>query len=287
MAKVDFEPAVSSGWRAYCHRVIFRHGRRDERLFDVLLIVLILISVLIAMLDSVANYDRAWGQWLRAAEWAATILLTIEYLVRLAVVREPWRYARSFFGVIDLLAVLPTYLSLVLVGAQHLIVIRVLRILRIFRILKLAQYVGEASALLDALHASRRKILLFVISVVSLATIFGAVMYLVEGPENGFTSIPRSMYWAVVTLTTVGYGDISPKTALGQALASLVMILGYGILAVPTGIASASATASKRIGFPGFVPWSPSSRHEISRLRRNAGTSSSQVSLAAETFKTG
>jgi voltage-gated potassium channel len=160
--------------------------------------------------------------------------------VRLAVVRRPWRYARSFFGIIDLLAILPTYLSLVFVGAQHLIVIRVLRILRVFRILKLTQYVGEAGVLMTALYSSRRKILVFVISVISLATIFGAVMYLVEGPENGFTSIPRGIYWAVVTMATVGFGDITPKTGLGQAITMVIIIIGYGIIAVPTGIFTAA-----------------------------------------------
>ena len=252
MAQLDFEAATSRGWRAECHRIIFGHSRRDERLFDVALIILILFSVLIAMLDSVAEYDRDWGQWLRAAEWGATILFTIEYLVRLAVVRHPWRYARSFFGVIDLLAVLPTYLSLFLVGAQHLIVIRVLRILRVFRILKLSQYVGEASILLHALYHSRRKVLVFVISVISLATVFGAIMYLVEGPENGFTSIPRGVYWSIVTMATVGFGDIVPHTPLGQAITTVIIIIGYGIIAVPTGIFTAAMVSgrdrSQRLG---------------------------------------
>ncbi len=236
----EFEPSSAHGWRARWHRIIFRHAKRDERLFDLILIVLILASVLVAMLDSIAAVDREWGIWLRAAEWVATIAFTAEYLVRLAVVRHPWRYARSFYGVIDLLAILPTYLSLVFVGAQHLIVIRVLRILRVFRILKLTQYVGEAGVLMSALYASRRKILVFVISVVSLATIFGAVMYLVEGPENGFTSIPRGIYWAVVTMATVGFGDITPKTGLGQAITMIIIIIGYGIIAVPTGIFTAA-----------------------------------------------
>jgi voltage-gated potassium channel len=245
MAKVEFEPAASSGWRAECYRIIFFHGERDERLFDVILIVAIIFSVLVAMLDSVADYDRDWGEWLRAAEWAATILFTVEYLVRLAVVRHPWRYACSFFGVIDLLAVLPTYLSLLFVGAQHLIVIRVLRILRVFRILKLSQYVGEASALLGALYESRRKVLVFVVSVVSLATVFGAIMFLVEGPENGFTSIPRGVYWAIVTMATVGFGDITPKTGLGQAITTVIIMIGYGIIAVPTGIFTAAMVSNQ------------------------------------------
>ena len=245
MAKVDFEPATASGWRFECHRVIFYHGRRDERLFDLILIVLILASVIVAMLDSVAEYDRDWGELLRAAEWGATILFTIEYLIRLMVVRRPWRYAVSFYGVIDLLAVLPSYISLFFVGAQHLIVIRVLRILRVFRILKLSQYVGEASALLTALNQSRRKVLVFVMSVISMATVFGAIMYLVEGPENGFTSIPRGVYWAIVTMATVGFGDIVPKTGLGQAITTVIIIIGYGIIAVPTGIFTAAMVTNQ------------------------------------------
>jgi voltage-gated potassium channel len=240
IASTEFEAASNSGWRAYWHRVIFHHDKHDERLFDLVLIVLILLSVAVAMLDSIASIDRDWGVWLRAAEWVATIVFTAEYLLRLTVVRKPWRYARSFFGIIDLLAILPTYLSLVFVGAQHLIVIRVLRILRVFRILKLTQYVGEAGVLMTALYASRRKILVFVISVISLATIFGAVMYLVEGPENGFTSIPRGIYWAIVTMATVGFGDITPKTGLGQAITMVIIIIGYGIIAVPTGIFTAA-----------------------------------------------
>jgi voltage-gated potassium channel len=240
MLSTEFEAATDRGWRAEWHRIIFRHGKRDERLFDLILIAVILASVIVAMLDSIAQIDRDWGRVLRIAEWVATAVFTAEYIVRLAVVRQPWRYARSFFGIIDLLAILPTYLSLVYVGAQHLIVIRVLRILRVFRILKMTQYVGEAGQLMSALLASRRKILLFVISVVSLATIFGAVMYLVEGPENGFTSIPRGIYWAIVTMATVGFGDITPHTALGQAITVIIVIIGYGIIAVPTGIFTAA-----------------------------------------------
>ena len=246
MVRLEFEPASQSGWRAECHRIIFGHTRRDERIFDLILIALILASVLVAMLDSVAEVDREWGDWLRAAEWTATIAFTGEYFLRLAVVRHPWRYARSFFGVIDLLAVLPTYLSLFLFGAQHLIVIRVLRILRVFRILKLSQYVGESSELLAALYQSRRKVLLFVISVISLATIFGAIMFLVEGPENGFTSIPRGIYWAIVTMATVGFGDIAPHTALGQFVTSILILIGYGIIAVPTGIYTAELANTLR-----------------------------------------
>lgn len=233
-------PATESGWRGYWHRLLFLHERADEKAFDVLLIVLILLSVLVAMLDSVEAIDAQYGGLLHAVEWAATILFTLEYLMRLVVLRHPLRYARSFFGVIDLLAVLPTYLSLLVVGAQHLIVIRVLRILRVFRILKLSRYVGEASALLEALRLSRRKVLVFALGVLSLATIFGAIMYLVEGPQHGFSSIPRGVYWAVVTMATVGFGDITPHTALGQGITTVIIMIGYGIIAVPAGIFTAA-----------------------------------------------
>ncbi|MEM9665846.1 MAG: ion transporter, partial [Bacteroidota bacterium] len=173
------------------------------------------------------------------AEWGFTILFTIEYVLRLISVERPLRYATSFFGIVDLLAVIPTYLSFFLPGAQFLLVVRLLRVLRVFRVLKLAIYLDEASILTEALRASRRKIIIFVFTVATLVVILGSLMYLIEGAENGFTSIPRSIYWAVVTLTTVGYGDISPQTNLGQTLAALIMIIGYGIIAVPTGIVSA------------------------------------------------
>jgi voltage-gated potassium channel len=184
----------------------------------------------------VSSIRARWGGPLRALEWSFTLLFTLEYLLRLVSVGRPLRYALSFFGVVDLLAVAPTYLSLVVSGTQSLIVIRALRLLRVFRILKLAQFVGEARQLQAALAASLRKITVFLVTVLNLVLIVGALMYLIEGEENGFASIPDSIYWAIVTLTTVGYGDIAPQTVLGKALASTVMILGYGIIAVPTGI---------------------------------------------------
>ena len=189
--------------------------------------------------DLMGGMRPAAYRWLRAAEWTLTGLFTVEFLLRLYAVRRPLRYAVSFFGVVDILAVLPTYLSLFLPGAQYLLVVRSLRLLRIFRILKLTRFLTEAHGLQRALRASMRKILVFLLTVAAIVVIVGSLMYLVEGSANGFTSIPRSMYWAVVTLTTVGYGDIAPRTPLGQALASLVMILGYGIIAVPTGIVTA------------------------------------------------
>ncbi|MCH8031691.1 MAG: ion transporter [Bacteroidetes bacterium] len=210
--------------------------------FDEVLIATIILSIVVVMLDSVASYRAQYPSFLRTAEWMFTILFTAEYFLRLACVDKPARYARSFFGVIDLLAVIPTYLSVLVPGAQFLLVIRLLRILRVFRVLKLAAYLVEAEILVAALRDSRRKILIFMFAVLTLTVILGALMYLIEGDANGFTSIPRGVYWAIVTLTTVGYGDISPQTDIGQAFASLIMILGYGIIAVPTGIVTAEMT---------------------------------------------
>jgi voltage-gated potassium channel len=224
------------GWRVRLYETVFESDTRAGRVFDMALIAAIVLSVLVVMLESVASIRLRWGGALRAAEWAFTLLFTAEYLLRLAVVRHPLRYARSFFGIVDLLSVAPTYLSLLVPGTQYLLVLRLLRILRVFRVLKLAHYLQEAQALGAALRSSRRKILVFILAVVTLDVILGSLMYLVEGPENGFTSIPVSIYWSIVTLTTVGYGDISPQTPLGQAFASLIMIIGYGIIAVPTGI---------------------------------------------------
>jgi voltage-gated potassium channel len=220
--------------RAY--QVIFEHDTRAGKIFDVLLIAAILASVAVVMAESVGSVRLAHGQTLRRLEWIFTVLFTIEYLARLWSVDRAGAYARSFLGLVDLFAVIPTYLSLVAPGGQVLVVIRVLRVVRVFRVLKLAHYVGEARVLAAALRASRYKITVFLISVVSIVVVVGALMYLVEGPEAGFTSIPRGMYWSIVTLTTVGYGDIAPQTPVGQILAALVMIMGYGIIAVPTGI---------------------------------------------------
>jgi voltage-gated potassium channel len=226
-------------WRVRLYEIVFESDTKAGRTFDVTLIAIIVLSVLVVILESVASIRARWGGELRAAEWVFTVLFTAEYLLRLAVVRHPLRYARSFFGIVDLLSVAPTYLSLLVPGTQGLLVLRLLRILRVFRVLKLAEYLEEAQALGTALKSSRRKILVFILAVVTLDVILGAMMYLIEGPENGFTSIPISIYWSIVTLTTVGYGDISPQTPLGQAFASLIMIIGYGIIAVPTGIVTA------------------------------------------------
>jgi voltage-gated potassium channel len=226
-------------WRARLHEVIFEAETPVGRWFDEVLIGCILASVVVVMLDSVSRYRDAWGDVFFTLEWVFTVLFTLEYVLRLISVGKPLVYARSFFGVVDLLAILPTYASLILPGSQYFLVIRLLRVLRIFRVLKIVQYVGEADHLLKALRASQRKITVFLFTVVTLAVIFGSIIYVVEDEKDGFTSIPRCVYWAIVTLTTVGYGDISPKTDLGQAIAAVIMIFGYGIIAVPTGIVSA------------------------------------------------
>ena len=223
-------------FRHQLHEIIFEADTAIGKGFDVVLIFSIVVSVVLAMLDSVAAIQAVYGQWLYVGEWIFTLLFTVEYLLRLFCVQRPLLYARSFFGVVDLLAILPTYLSVILPGGQYFIIIRVLRLLRIFRVFKLVQFLSEARLLLAALHASFRKIAVFLFTVMTLVIIFGALMYVVEGAANGFTSIPRSIYWAVVTMTTVGYGDISPQTDFGQALAAIIMIIGYGIIAVPTGI---------------------------------------------------
>ena len=231
-----------TGVRGRVHEVIFESDTPSGKSFDVVLILTILASVAVVMAETVESVRAEHGALLVRAEWTFTILFTIEYALRLWCVRRPGHYARSFFGIVDLLAILPTYLSLVVPGAQAMLLIRTVRLLRIFRVLKLAHYVRESETLVRALYASRRKILVFLFAVFTLVVVFGALMYYVEGPQNGFTSIPRGVYWAVVTMTTVGYGDIAPGTDLGQAIAALIMVLGYGIIAVPTGIVTAEMT---------------------------------------------
>lgn len=232
--------------RERLHEIIFEADTPLGKAFDVALLVLIVLSVIAVMLESVEAIDRAYHTQLRIVEWTLTIVFTVEYLLRLLTVRRPLRYATSFFGIVDLLAILPTYLSLFFVGAQSLLVIRALRLLRVFRIFKLARYLDESRQLMVALRASARKILVFLFGVLTLVIIIGSAMYLIEGahPESGYTSIPRSVYWTIVTLTTVGYGDITPQTVPGQILASIVMIMGYGIIAVPTGIVSVEMARS-------------------------------------------
>ena len=234
--KQQYDKNSLTGWRKKFFEVIFEADTAAGKLFDVVLMINIIASVIIVMLLSVETVRVSHGDLLFAFEWGFTVLFTIEYILRLVCVNRPFRYAFSFFGVVDLLAILPTYLSLVLKASHSLTVIRLLRVLRVFRVLKFGRCLGEANKLMQALMASRRKIFVFMFTVLTLVVILGSLIYVIEGRENGFTSIPRSVYWAIVTLTTVGYGDISPQTPLGQLLASFVMIMGYAIIAVPTGI---------------------------------------------------
>lgn len=234
-----------SGWRLRMYVVIFEADTRAGRLFDLSLIALILASVGVVVLDSMAGVHARHATLLTALEWAFTILFTLEYLARLLCVRHPLRYAKSAFGIIDVVAILPTYLAILVPGLHALIDVRVLRLLRLFRILKLGAYVAEFGALGRALSASRRKITVFMAFVMLVVLVMGTLMYVVEGPANGYTSIPVGVYWAITTMTTVGFGDITPKTDLGRALASLMMLIGWGTLAVPTGIVSAEFTAQR------------------------------------------
>ena len=228
------------------HIIIEGTDTRLGKLFDIVLLIAILASVAVVMLDSVLYMRLQYGTLFFYAEWFFTILFTIEYALRLFSAPNRLRYAFSFFGIVDLLSVLPSYLSLLFVGVQYLLVIRVLRILRVFRVLKLKAYMQQAGFLASALKTSQQKITVLFLSLVLLVTIFGSIIYVVEGPENGFTSIPLSIYWAVVTMTTVGYGDMSPKTPLGQAIATMVMITGYSIIAVPTGIFTSELARNMR-----------------------------------------
>lgn len=236
--------APLSPWRESLNQTIFGAETRLGKAFDVVLIISIVISVLVVMLDSVALFHERYTTALNSIEWLFTLLFTLEYGLRLVCVRRPWLYFRSFFGMVDLLSILPTYLSLLFPGAHYIMAIRILRLLRVFRILKLSEYMDEAQVLMIALHNSFRKITVFLYAVMTLVIIFGALMYVIENTNPGFTSIPKSVYWAIVTLTTVGYGDISPQTALGQMMAAAIMIMGYGIIAVPTGIYSAELVKS-------------------------------------------
>jgi voltage-gated potassium channel len=231
-------------WQRRLFSIIFQTGTPEGRAFDLALISAILISVAVVMLQSVARIEARHGEMLFRLEWFFTILFTIEYVLRLACVRNRATYATSFYGTVDLLAILPAYLELLLAGSSYLIVIRMLRILRLFRVMKLGRYINAANSLTEALYRSRNKIVVFLYAVLTLVIVFGALMFLIEGPENGFTSIPRGIYWAIVTLTTVGYGDITPRTVPGQAISAMVMILGYGIIAVPTGIYAAELRES-------------------------------------------
>ena len=220
------------------YEVIFKADTKAGKAFDVALIISVLLSVCTAMLGSVKAVDVRFGEILRGTEWFFTILFTVEYVLRLYSSKKTAPYAVSFFGIIDLLAIIPTYLELFIPGARFLLTIRIIRVLRIFRVFKLAPYIEETRKLAAILKASARRILVFLLFVFTLVVVLGSLMYIIEDPASGFTSIPRSIYWAIVTLTTVGYGDISPQTPLGQGLASLIMILGYSLIVVPTGFVS-------------------------------------------------
>ena len=234
-----------SGIRNTLFEIIFEAETPAGKAFDVLLLFLIFFSILVVTLESVSDLNDRYGELFRIIEWCVTAVFTLEYLLRIYCCASPRKYIFSFFGIIDLFSVLPTYIGLFFVGTHYLVVIRTIRLLRVFRVLKMTRYMGEANVLMAALRASQPKITVFLGTVVSIVVIVGALMHLIEGPENGFTSIPRSMYWAVVTLTTVGYGNVAPQTVLGQSVAAMLMIFGYGIIAVPTGIVSAELTRAK------------------------------------------
>lgn len=232
-------------WRVTIHDIIFEADTRLGKTFDILLLVSIVLSIIVVMLESVESVNSRFSTELIELEWMFTIVFTIEYFLRIISIKHPTKYIFSFYGIIDLLSILPTYLSLFLPGGASFMVFRILRLLRIFRIFKLGRFIGAGSTILQAMQASKEKIFVFLFGVVNLVVILGTIMYLIEGADNGFTSIPRSIYWAIVTLTTVGYGDIAPQTAIGQIVASFIMITGYAIIAVPTGIVTAELTRAR------------------------------------------
>jgi len=232
--------------RERVHAIVFEAETPAGKRFDIALIVIILLSVLAVFLDTVHDIHARYGEAFYVIEWLFTVFFTVEYAARLWCIEDRRRYARSFYGVVDLLGILPTYISLLVSGAQYLLVIRVLRVLRVFRVLRLIRFVREGAMLAEAMRRSRRKITVFFLSVLTMVVVFGSLMYVIEGEEHGFRSIPESIYWAIVTLTTVGYGDIAPETPLGKALASLVMILGYAVIAVPTGIFAVEMSNAER-----------------------------------------
>jgi voltage-gated potassium channel len=233
--------------RARLHEIIFEADTPAGKAFDLSLLAAIVLSIGAVVLESMASVRARFGTELQVIEWSFTLLFTIEYGLRLCAVARPIRYALSFFGLVDLLSLLPTYLSLFVAGSQSLLVVRALRLLRVFRVLKLGNFLSESKVLLTALRASRAKITVFLGTVLVITLLMGSIMYVVEGPRHGFTSIPRGVYWAIVTLTTVGYGDLSPKTDAGQLIAACVMIMGYGILAVPTGIVTVELATAARL----------------------------------------
>ena len=234
-------------WKVRLHEIIYEADTFEGKLFDIILLILIATSVVIVMLESVESLNIAYHTYFYLAEWVITILFTIEYIARIITVKNSSKYIFSFYGIIDFLSTIPLYLSFVFAGTKVLIVLRSLRLLRLFKILEVSRYVGESNKLLTALKRSRVKISVFLFAVIIIAIIFGSLMYLVEGKESGFTNIPVSIYWSIVTLTTVGYGDIHPVTPFGQFIATVLMVLGYGIIAVPTGIVTSEMNKQKKV----------------------------------------
>jgi voltage-gated potassium channel len=239
-----------AGWRRRLHGVIYESDTAAGRAFDKVIIAAILVSVAVVIADSVPAWHHRFPFGFALGEWFFTLLFTLEYVARLVTVQRPWRYARSFFGIVDLVSVLPTYLAVLFPEMHALIDVRILRLLRIFRIFKLTDYVLEYQLLIEALAASRRKILVFLSAVLMVALVLGTLLYVVEGAEHGFTDIPTSVYWAITTITTVGFGDITPKTDVGRFIASVIMLIGWGTLAVPTGIVTAEMTARRHVRQP-------------------------------------
>ncbi len=229
----------NKNWQEKIHQIIYEADTKSGKLFDIILLWAILASIVLVMLESIADLDAKYHSFFNISEWVITIFFSIEYILRIISVKQPKNYIFSFYGIIDLLSTIPKYLSLVFGGAHAWVALRALRLLRVFRILKLVRFIGATNNLSRALKASKYKIFVFISAVLVICIIIGTVMYLIEGNESGFTSIPKGIYWAIVTLTTVGYGDIAPQTGLGQFIASMVMILGYGIIAIPTGIITA------------------------------------------------
>jgi len=256
------EPAVAN-WRQKVYEIVFEAETPAGKAFDMTLIAVILLSVLAVFLESIKSIREIFGDELFVAEWFFTILFSIEFLLRLIAVRRPLRYVFSFYGIVDLVAILPTYISLFVPGTQYFLTIRILRLLRIFRILKLTSYISESRVITTALQRSKQKIIVFLVAIFTIVTVVGSMMYVVEGEEHGFTDIPTSIYWAIVTLTTVGYGDLSPKTGLGKFLASIVMIMGYGIIAVPTGIVTAELTRAARSASTHVCPECHAEAHDF------------------------
>ena len=236
-----------TSWKRELHEIIYEADTPNGKLFDLILLTTILASIVLVMLESIDSINDSYGTFLNISEWIITGLFTLEYILRIIAIEKPLKYIFSFYGIIDLLSTIPKYLSLIFIGSHHFAALRALRLLRVFRILKLTRYIGASNKLLIALKTSRAKIGVFLFFIIILCVILGAIMYMIEGADNGFTSIPKSIYWAVVTMTTVGYGDIAPQTPFGQFIASIIMILGYAIIAIPTGIVSSEISKTDSI----------------------------------------